>query len=270
MTTFPRKRIRDIPRDVYDLRWVRLERFEWCGYAFHLPSLWLVLVAALQCPARRHGIKYAAEMAKVLVRSLVSDVGQWLASLSRLSQAEASRGDSVLTTLTYTFNEADARSAHDEWGANCGPCALAFALQLKPDDVRDHIPDFAERKYTSPTMMAAALESLGRKFVAVRNPHGGRKPEVGHVNMFAGPTSLVRIQWTGPWTADGRTQKWAARQTHWIVCWSNSPDVWLVFDVNGAIQRFWIWKRDIVPLIVKDIQRADGGWFPANVWRLSP
>lgn len=171
-------------------------------------------------------------------------------------------------TVTYPFNEADARAAHDEWGCNCGPAALAFALQLKLDAVRPAIPDFAERRYTSPTMMAAALENLGRRFTAIRNPHGGRKPEVGHANMFAGPVSLVRIQWTGPWTADGKTTKWAARQTHWIVCWTNGPDMWLVFDINGGVQRFWNWKRDIVPLIVAGVPRADGGWFPANVWRL--
>ena len=32
--------------------------------------------------------------------------------------------------LTYPFTESDSQRAFDEWGANCGPNALAFALQI--------------------------------------------------------------------------------------------------------------------------------------------
>jgi hypothetical protein len=169
---------------------------------------------------------------------------------------------------TYTFTEDEARAAHEEWGCNCGPTALAFALQTTLDAVRDAIPFFAERRYTSPTMMKSALEKLHPKWHAVRNPSAGRRSEVFHATMFAGPMSLVRIQWTGPWTANGANARWAARQTHWIACWSNGPDVWMVFDCNGGIQRFWKWKAEIAPLIVAAIPRADGGWYPANVWRV--
>lgn len=173
-------------------------------------------------------------------------------------------------TVTYPFTEAEARAAHDEWGCNCGPTALAFALGLKPDDVRPHIPDFDARRYTSPTMMAAALDSLNVRREIVRKPHGGRNRGYGISVMFAGPVSLVRIQWTGPWTANGASGKWAARQTHWIVCWKEERCQFprRVFDVNGGIQTFEHWEEKIVPAIVATVQRADGGWFPANVWRL--
>ena len=54
----------------------------------------------------------------------------------------------------YTFTQADSQRAFDEWGANCGPNALAFALQTSLDAVKGQIPEFEKRRYTSPSMMA--------------------------------------------------------------------------------------------------------------------
>jgi len=170
---------------------------------------------------------------------------------------------------SYTFTEEEARDAYDAWGCNCGPTALAFALQVGLDAVRHAIPQFPERRYTSPSMMAAALEFFGRKYTVVRNPGSRRNPQRGIDAMFAGPMSLVRIQWTGPWTAGDAPAKWAARQTHWIAAWSERG-VPLVFDVNGGIRGFERWEGEIVPALVATIPRADGGWYPANVWRLLP
>ncbi len=169
---------------------------------------------------------------------------------------------------TYTFTEEQARAAYDEWGCNCGPTALAFALQVNLEAVRHAIPGFAERRYTSPTMMAAALDFLGREYTVVRNPSGGRNRQRGIDAMLAGSMSLVRIQWTGPWTAWNKTAKWAARQTHWIATWAERG-VPLVFDVNGRIQVFCEWEDQTVPAIVATYPRADGGWYPANVWRIT-
>lgn len=169
-----------------------------------------------------------------------------------------------MPALSYPFSEADCQVAYDAWGCNCGPAALAFALQMPLENVRDAIPDFTERRYTSPTMMDAALRSLGASVVKLGAPKNR-----GHECMFADVPALVRIQWTGPWTADGKTQKWAARQTHWICCWRYGDDRWNVFDINGGIRKFFDWKREIVPLIVQSVPRADGGWWPANVWQVA-
>ena len=171
---------------------------------------------------------------------------------------------------TYTFNEADARAAHEEWGCNCGPTALAFALQVKLGAVRHAIPKFAERRYTSPTMMAAALEFLQQPFTAVRAglKHAGTNNAAAIDQMFRGPLTLVRIQWTGPWIVKGKPQRWAARQTHWIATWSERG-VYLVFDVNGGIQGLSRWEVETVPAIVATIKNADGGWYPQNIWRLA-
>jgi hypothetical protein len=180
--------------------------------------------------------------------------------------------DQRAVTVDYPFTEDEARAANNEWHCNCGPAALAFALQIGLDKVRAALAPtgFEQRRYTSPTMMHEALMNLGHgDFEAVRSPAkyaGAFNGKIAHARMFHGPMSLVRIQWTGPWTADGKTQKWAARQTHWICCWADSRR--LVFDINGGMRTFDSWEREIVPLIVKEIPRADGGWYPANVWRL--
>lgn len=168
----------------------------------------------------------------------------------------------------YPFDEAEAKAAYEEWCCNCGPAALAFALQKKLNEVRPAIPQFAERKYTSPTMMIQALQHFNQKFNAIRAPSkidGEFSLEQGILNMFCGPMSLVRIQWCGPWTTINT--RWAATHTHWICCWRDNGNKY-VFDINGGIMGFNYWDDEIVPLIVASIPRADGKWYPANVWQL--
>jgi hypothetical protein len=168
------------------------------------------------------------------------------------------------------FTEDEARAANEAWGCNCGPAALAFVLQSQLSVIRYSIPNFEERRYTSPTMMRAALRHWRVEFMEIRA--GLKAAGVNNANavaaMFAGPMTLVRIQWTGPWIVDGKPQRWAGRQTHWIATWAERG-VPLVFDVNGGIQGFGKWESEIVPLIVAQVNRADGGWFSANIWRLT-
>ena len=165
--------------------------------------------------------------------------------------------------MTYTFSEAEAEYAYRAWGANCGPTALAFALQVPLEEVRPHIPNFAERRYTSPTMIAAALESLKRRVIKMT----ARSVDIG--KMFNEWPALVRIQWGGPWIVNGKPQKWAARQTHWICCWADAI-IPMVFDVNCGIREYSEWVSDIVPALDESVPRCDGGWYPSNVWRILP
>lgn len=162
-------------------------------------------------------------------------------------------------TLAYPFTQEESQKAYDAWGANCGPNALAFALQVSLDAVRPLIPGFGEKRYTSPTMMKSALAKAGVSF-DVRMPDPS--------DMYHAAPSLVRIQWTGPWTAEGANPKWAYRQTHWIASWRDTSD-W-IFDCNGGIQSPELWRQSIVPAITSQIPRADGRWFPTHVWRLAP
>jgi hypothetical protein len=165
--------------------------------------------------------------------------------------------------MDYSFTEDEFKAAYDAWGCNCGPSALAFALQIGLDEAHRAIPQFDDRRYTSPTMMRAALANLGRGFKVVPRPTT--------LNMFSRQVALVRIQWTGPWIVNGKPQKWAARQTHWIATWFTDAvgqPVLSVFDCNGGMRDFASWKQEIVPPLVTSVPRADGGWYPANVWRL--
>jgi hypothetical protein len=164
-----------------------------------------------------------------------------------------------MTILTYTFSEEDAQHAYETWGANCGPNALAFALQLPLEAVRTHIPHFEERRYTSPSMMRAALFNLKRGYLVMPRP--------AQSLMFHEQPALVRIQWGGPWIINGKPARWAARQTHWIATWFNEF-IPMVFDVNGGIREFNDWKEIIVPPLTASVKRCDGTWSIANIWRL--
>jgi hypothetical protein len=170
--------------------------------------------------------------------------------------------------MIYTFSEEDSRKAYEEWGANCGPNALAFALQTTLAAVRPHIREFPARRYTSPTMMEQALYTLGRRVQKITSNPRARSAALAH--MFHERPALVRVQWTGPWIVDGKPQKWAARQTHWICCWRESDNCELLFDVNGGIMSPELWQAEIRPAITATVKRADGGWYPANIWRLLP
>lgn len=160
---------------------------------------------------------------------------------------------------TYTFDANEMTQAAQDWGCNCGPSALAFALQVSLDEVRGLIPDFETRRYTSPTMMKAALAAAGVSFTQIR--------ELDRYGMFQETVSLVRVQWTGPWTAATANPKWAYWHTHWIatVLEGNTP---VVFDCNSGMTTLESWECDLVPLITKQISRADGGWFPTHIWQL--
>ena len=155
------------------------------------------------------------------------------------------------------FTEGQFRSANEEWGCNCGPSALAFALQTSLAFVRNKITKFESRRYTSPNMMRGALFSIGRKFDAIRSP----TPD----DMFSHRISLVRIQWTGPWT-NPTPKRWASKHTHWITTWQDGAKH-MLFDCNGGPSDYETWEEKIVPLLMASTKNCDG-WRPANVWRL--
>lgn len=155
--------------------------------------------------------------------------------------------------MSYPFSQEDFNRANREWGCNCGPSALAFALQLPLDSVRAHIPDFDRRRYTSPTMMKQALASLGVGF-----------EQVMHMFWSDAPT-LTRIQFTGPWTQPGSNPRWAYRHTHWIVCWKHLFDD-MLFDCNGGINTIEQWQRDVLPHL---LPKRSYGWCPTHCWKIA-
>lgn len=172
--------------------------------------------------------------------------------------------------MIYPFTQQEMEAANAEWGCNCGPSALAFALQKPIAAVRHAIPKFDERRYTSPTMMQAGLAFFRQAYRVIRPPTfvAGRPNDVE--TLCDEPCSLVRIQWCGPWTAPGANPKWAYRQTHWIATWKERG-VPLVFDCNGGIRALVSWIDEIVPVLSSHAvtPRANGEWFPTHIWRLA-
>ena len=57
----------------------------------------------------------------------------------------------------------DLERAAREWGANCGPAAIAEISGLTLDELRPHMDAFGfdRKRYTNPTMMFGVLDSIG-------------------------------------------------------------------------------------------------------------
>jgi hypothetical protein len=156
-----------------------------------------------------------------------------------------------------TFNpriigEDEATQAWD-WGANCGPFALAAISGLSMSEIRPALEAvrFDERRYTSPAMMYGALTRLGVPWFK----NGVEMPTWG----------LARVQWEGPWTQAGRPMRERYRHTHWIGL-AKLDDHFGAFDVNclgnGSGWVSWEeWQSHVVPWIVeKLVPGGDGRW----------
>jgi len=157
----------------------------------------------------------------------------------------------------FTYEEAEA--AYEEWGMNCGPAALAAIYGLRPEQVRLAIPDFEVKRYTSPSMMYAALRALGKDFRTIytgieKNPGRERWPEYG----------LARIQFEGPWCNPGVPMAARYRYTHWVGA-EAAPHGIGIFDVNCLNNGSgWVskedWSDEIMPYLTENIKRATGAW----------
>lgn len=108
--------------------------------------------------------------------------------------------------MIYTaFTEEESIAANEAWGANCGPHALAAGLGVSLDRARELLPKFAERRYTNPTMMEAALMAARGNVGCLK---GGRSNEWKN--------GIIRVQWEGRWTKAGVPARAAYQRTHWI------------------------------------------------------
>ena len=162
---------------------------------------------------------------------------------------------SIVPSLAFTPEDLD--RAFGEWGCNCGPTSLAVALGISLDAAHAAIPLFDERRYTNPTMMIAALRTLGACFEHNWSRRDGIAwPDFG----------LARIQWAGPWTGGGVPIAARYRHSHWVACATAPNGDGGIYDCNSAK---WIsledWKRVIVPAILKEFEpEATGEWWVTN------
>lgn len=162
--------------------------------------------------------------------------------------------------IPLRFTAADAERAFDDWGANCGPGAIAAICGLSLDALRPQMGDFERKRYTNPTLMWATLRNLGVRFKV--NTRAPSWPEYG----------LARVQWEGPWTAPGVPERARYRHTHWVGAqWSAARREYGIFDINAMCQTAagpycgWTsledWRGFIVPWILERCEpEADGRW----------
>jgi hypothetical protein len=155
------------------------------------------------------------------------------------------------------FDQSDVERAFNEWGANCGPGAIAAICGLTLDELRPHMGDFEQKRYTNPTLMWAVLDRLGVKYRQGR----WHWPSYG----------LVRIQWEGPWTKPGVPMRARYRYTHWVGAATTIAGSVGVFDINAINNGSgWVsqenWASTIVPWILRECHpKADGKWHITHV-----
>lgn len=142
----------------------------------------------------------------------------------------------------YRVNEAAA-----EWGANCGPGALAAALG-KP--TVDHVHKAVEpwKGYMGINDMRDSINRAGGEIIEQWS-----KPEKVALASTTGPV-IVLINFGGPWSS---APKAAARFRHFI-CYRHEP-----VEIDNVVPAVgWVWD-------VNNLDDANGGtiWIPVAWWR---
>ena len=160
------------------------------------------------------------------------------------------------------FTIDDANRAQAEWGANCGPGSIAAVLGLTLDELRPHLGDFEQKRYTNPTLMWDILKRLGVSWRVVRGAQTW--PAFG----------LARVQWEGPWTAPGVPMRVRYRYSHWVGAATIEGAV-RVFDLNCMCVGGWVsleeWRGSVVPWLLKELYpKADGKWHLTHVVEVEP
>lgn len=142
------------------------------------------------------------------------------------------------------FTEEDSFRAHEEWDANCGPHALATGLGVTLDRARELLPLFEGRAYTTPKMMAEAIQLATG---SVTRLSGGKVKEFYRDGIW-------RVQWEGRWTQPGVPAIAAYPHTHWVTHFNGHiyctccPHEWWPVDT---------WKR-LIQVVISDMKGVTG------------
>lgn len=173
------------------------------------------------------------------------------------------RCDARLVAPRFTLD--DAVQAAEEWGANCGPAALALVTGMSLREIRPYMGDFERKGYTNPTLMFDCLRRIGVGWQVAPDTYR-------RVNgMSAWPLfGLVRVQWEGPWTKPGVPIRARYRHTHWVAAMQVPDEEENIFDVNCMCVGGWVplseWAGSVVPWLLKECcSRADGNWHLTHV-----
>jgi hypothetical protein len=172
-------------------------------------------------------------------------------------------------TILPLFTEAEARSANEEWGCNCGPSALAAVCGVRLEAAGLVLPNFDRKRYTNPSMMLAGLRLLVAEgsISAFHHDVPALRRQVIDRPVFG----LARVQWEGRWMRAGVPVAARYRQTHWIGVQKHpAKDEFAVFDVNamraGGVITAESWASTLVPEILREcVPGSDGGWHLTHV-----
>ncbi len=152
---------------------------------------------------------------------------------------------------TVKFNWDDLDRAGREWGANCGPGAIAAILGKTLDEIHPYLGDFKWKHYTNPRLMFEILRNLGATYKLS--------------SAYTWPMNgLVRVQWEGPWTEPSVPWSHRQRHTHWVASSWSDDDIW-IFDINCICVGGWVirkeWETQVVPWLIKQVEpEANGKW----------
>ena len=152
------------------------------------------------------------------------------------------------------FNLIDAEKAAREWKSNCGPGAIAAALDTTLETIRPYLGDFEKKYYTNPKLMIQILENLGVSW---------KNCELNWPNH-----GLVRVQWVGPWTEEGTPLRKRYRHTHWVASIRDDLEVY-IFDINCICVGGWVsmreWEDQVIPWLLKKVEPMGyGTWYPTH------
>lgn len=163
------------------------------------------------------------------------------------------------------FTWAETEAAYEAWRFNCGPGAICGLLGLRPEEVRPHMGDFEQRGFTNPTLMYAALTSLGVRFAKTID-----STCIGQKKLGFPEFGLARIQWGGPWCSPKAPPQARYRQTHWVASWLSPKQGHAIFDVNASV---WTaeadWKRLVLTDLLELYPRADGTWWVTHALEIA-
>lgn len=154
--------------------------------------------------------------------------------------------------MKLPFTEEESETAHDTWGANCGPHSVAVALMLSLDQVHPlFAPKFDETfrtrgyGFTNLTMMGNALALARVPFQLEKNLKTQDLRE-----------GICRIQWEGPWLKPGVPPIVAYGHTHWIACTETHVFCTAIplfdFDCDYGWVTLEVWRNLIEVLCVRE------------------
>jgi hypothetical protein len=153
------------------------------------------------------------------------------------------------------YTPPDVDQAHAEWGANCGPAALAAIIGSPLAAVKDAFQryGFGQRGYCNPSQMVQAVRDLGHSAELTRHARTGIRgrefPQHG----------VVFLQFTSEYI-DCLPIPAQYRLTHWIGMHSFGGDSLCVYDVNSGWEPWQDWCVEVWPRLAAANRNATESW----------